>query len=66
MLTRSTVRRATLGAAVLMASIAVGVSLASGKVGVSGVAGSHGNLLHLGTPGLGANASQSNNWFGYN
>ena len=49
-----------------MASIAVGVSLASGKVGVSGVAGSHGNLLHLVTPGLGANASQSNNWFGYN
>lgn len=66
MLTRSTVRRATLGAAVLMASIAVGVSLASGKAGVSGVAGSHGNLLHLVTPGLGANASQSNNWFGYN
>jgi len=66
MLTRSTVRRATLGAAVLMASIAVGVSLASAKAGVSGVAGSHGNLLHLVTPGLGANASQSNNWFGYN
>ena len=55
-----------LGAAVLMASVAMGVSLASGNVGVSGVASSHGNLLHLVRPGLGANASQSNNWFGYN
>jgi Peptidase A4 family len=64
--TRSTSRRATLGAAVLVACIAMGVSLASGKVGVSGVASSHGNLLHLVRPGLGANASKSDNWFGYN
>ncbi len=66
MLTRSTIRRATLGAAVFTASVVTGVSLASGKAGVSGVASSHGNLLHLVRPGLGVNASKSDNWFGYN
>ena len=50
-------------AAVLAASTSLGASLAAGSVGVPG---SHGDLLHLVGPGLGANASQSNNWFGYN
>jgi Peptidase A4 family len=59
-------RRATIAAAVLTASIVMGVSLASGRVGVSGVASSHGSLLHLVKPGLGTNASKSSNWFGYN
>ena len=63
MLTRPTGRRATFAAAVLAASTALGVSLASGSVGVPG---SHGHLLHLVKPGLGANASKSSNWFGYN
>jgi hypothetical protein len=66
MLIRSTARRATIAAAVLAASIVMGASLASGKVGVSGIASSHGSLLHLVKPGLGANASKSGNWFGYN
>jgi len=66
MLTQSTVRRAVLGAALLTASVAMGASLASGRTGVSGVASSHGNLLHLVKPGKRANASKSNNWFGYN
>jgi peptidase A4-like protein len=60
---RSTFRRAIVAAAVLAATIALGSSLASGSVGVPG---SHGSLLRLVKPGLGANASQSNNWFGYN
>jgi hypothetical protein len=64
--TRSTVRQASVGAAVLTAAIAMGASLVSGDEGVAAAAGSHGTLLHLVKPGLGANASQSNNWFGYN
>ena len=66
MLIRSTVRRATAVLAVLAASIVMGASLASGNEGAAGVASSHGSLLHLVKPGLGANANESNNWFGYN
>jgi hypothetical protein len=63
---RSTVRRALGAVAVLIASIAMGGSLAGAKVGVSSVVSSHGSLLHLVKPGARANASKSNNWFGYN
>src|SRR4051794_28580373 len=63
---RSRLRGTTTAAAVLGASIAMGASLAAGEVGAAGLPSSHGNLLHLVKPGLGANASQSSNWFGYN
>ena len=62
MLTPSKARRAFV-AATLAASVVLGASFASGSVGLPS---SHGNLLHLVKPGLGANASQSSNWFGYN
>jgi hypothetical protein len=60
---RSTVRRVSAAVGVLAISLALGVSLASGSMGSPA---SHGKLLHLVKPGVGANASKSNNWFGYN
>ena len=43
-----------------------GVAVFAGVTGVASAAtGAHGQLLHL-RPGLGLNANQSSNWFGYN
>jgi hypothetical protein len=66
MLSGSTILRVSVAAAVLTSAVALGASLASGNEGVTGAPASHGNLLHLLRPGAGANASKSNNWFGYN
>jgi hypothetical protein len=60
---RVTFRRVTGAVAVLAAATGLGASLASGAVPA---AKSHGALLHLVKPGVGANANKSSNWFGYN
>jgi hypothetical protein len=60
---RSIFRRVVGAIAIVAGVTALGASLASGAVAT---ADSHGNLLRIVKPGLGANANQSSNWFGYN
>jgi hypothetical protein len=50
-----------LGAAIAVAALGLGIAAPSAGAALR----SHGQVLHLAKPGIGANTSQSDNWFGY-
>src|SRR6059058_5463768 len=53
-------------ARVLITALACGGLLMGLATSAHAAARTHGKLLHITKPGVGINAAQSNNWFGYN
>ena len=50
------------GIAIALVGLTCGIAAASASAALR----SHGQVIHIVKPGLGANTNQSNNWFGYN
>src|SRR5213083_443667 len=54
-------------AARVLATAGAGIALCAGLVAQAAAAPhAHGDIVHIVKPGLGLNANQSSNWFGYN
>src|SRR5436190_4127101 len=54
-------RRRDLGAAIAVAALGFGIA----ATGASAAPAAHGHVIHIVKPGIGANTSKSDNWFGY-